>query len=64
VQSPLLEPIMQLGTLCNVPEQIKRYPKPAPKIPLGKHGMVKEGVNHVLVVRVKSSPLDNRTTED
>jgi hypothetical protein len=55
---------MQLGTLCNVPEQIERYPKLATKIPLGKHGMVKEGVNHVLVVRVNSSPSDNRTVED
>jgi hypothetical protein len=60
---PLLleELIMQLDTLCNVPEQINGHPKLAAKIPLGKHRIVNEVVEleHELVVRINSSSWQN-----
>jgi hypothetical protein len=48
----LEEPIMQLNTLCNVVEQIKRHIEPAAKRSLGIHRMLNIIVEHEIIIRI------------
>jgi acetolactate synthase small subunit len=53
---PLEESIMELQTLRNVLEQINRHPEPMVKVSLRIHRMVKNIVEHELVVLACSLP--------
>jgi fructose-1-phosphate kinase PfkB-like protein len=53
---PLEQSIMELQTLHNVLEQINRHPEPMVKVSLRIHRMVKNIVEHELVVLAGSPP--------